>query len=448
MNHENSLDVQDQLSACYRCHASKVRCQRAPSQVRCRRCTRAAYTDCHPRPSRRGRIGQQQLRGPSGMSTTQKEVEEGSLPAVSSNMLTEPGHELQEQTHDINVADPSHALLDLPAIPLASGGDGLSDLLWTQLVSDFDPDSLHGPPAVAATTSSHTSVSSNAMGVSLLEPLPDSVTTFSASSSRNKTRDTSREVGGSERWDSHNESGLELSRLSSASYMQALTDLNAQMLSQQDGMLDCIRPFLAALTRHSHGRPPTTASESSRRDSLSSDTAFAPMSEGPVEAVLRLGLALRSLLRPHQACQRDMPTALFLLSTVLRLATLLHDLLTRLQGMLAQVTNKNALCVFVFPPVRLGSLLLDERFDDRLRPLQMHSIAMALSTLEGLIDEVIQLTERSLPDHIKDASGAMDDGEGNAKDDFGLQALTRALVAKQEAVVESIAGLRVMLCCF
>jgi hypothetical protein len=115
--------------------------------------------------------------------------------------------------------------------------------------------------------------------------------------------------------------------------------------------------------------------------------------------------------------------------------------------MLAQETNKNALCAFVFPPVRLGSLLLDERFDDRLRPLQMHSIAMALSTAEGLIDEVIQLTERSLPDHISDASGAMDDGEGDTKDDFGLQALTRALVAKQEAVVESISGLRDILSC-
>jgi len=114
--------------------------------------------------------------------------------------------------------------------------------------------------------------------------------------------------------------------------------------------------------------------------------------------------------------------------------------------MLAQVTNKNALCAFVFPPVRLGSLLLDERDDDRLRPLQMHSIAMALSTAEGLIDEVIQLTERSLPDHINDASGTVDDGEGNTKDEFGLQALTRALVAKQEAVVDSISGLRDMLC--
>ncbi|KAK3934978.1 hypothetical protein QBC46DRAFT_347072 [Diplogelasinospora grovesii] len=114
---------------------------------------------------------------------------------------------------------------------------------------------------------------------------------------------------------------------------------------------------------------------------------------------------------------------------------------------MAYMRNKNALCAFVFPPVRLGSLLLDERDDDRLRPLQMHSIAMALSTAEGLIDEVIQLTERSLPDHINDASGAVDDGEGNTKDEFGLQALTRALVAKQEAVVESISGLRDMLCC-
>lgn len=228
--------------------------------------------------------------------------------------------------------------------------------------------------------------------------------------------------------------------------MQALTGLHAQMLSQQDGMLECIRQFLAAPTRHSYGRPPTATGERSRRTSISSDTASAPISEGPVEAALRLGLALRSLLRPHQTCERDMPTALFLLSTVLRLASLLHDLLARLQAMLAQVTNKNALCAFVFPAVRLGSLLLDEWDDDRLRPLQMHSIAMALSTTEGLIDEVIQLTERSLPDHINDASGAVDDWEGNTKDEFGLRALTRGLVAKQEAVVESISGLRDMLC--
>ncbi|KAJ5955296.1 hypothetical protein N7501_009575 [Penicillium viridicatum] len=427
MSHDNSLDVQDQLPACYRCHASKVRCRRTPGQVRCQRCTRAAYSDCHPRPSRRGRIGQQQTRGSSGMLTTQKEVEEDSLPAVSSNMPDEPGHELHEQRHDSDAANP---LLDLFVGPVAPGGDGLSDLLWIPLVSDFDPESVHGPLALTTTTPSQPSASSNDTGVSLPEPLPDSVTASSASSSRNKARDACRGVGGSERWESRNDSGLELSRLSSASYMQALTELNAQMLSQHDGMLECIRQFLAAPIRHSHGRPPT-----------------APISEGPVEAALRLGLALRSLLRPHQACERDMPTALFLLSTVLRLASLLHDLLARLQGMLAQETNKNALCAFVFPPVRLGSLLLDERFDDRLRPLQMHSIAMVLSTTEGLIDEVIQLTERSLPDHISDVSGAMDDGEGDTKDDFGLQALTRGLVAKQEAVVESISGLRDILSC-
>lgn len=229
--------------------------------------------------------------------------------------------------------------------------------------------------------------------------------------------------------------------------MQALTDLNAQMLSQQDGMLECIHQFLAAAERHSHGRSPTATGERSRRTSISSDTASAPISEGPVEGALRLGLALRSLLRPHQARERDKPTALFLLSTVLRLASLLQDLLARLQAMFAQVTNKNALCALVFPPVRLGSLLLDERDDDRLRPMQMHSIAMALSTAEGLIDEVIQLTERSLPDHINDASGAVDYGEGNTKDEYGLQALTRALVTKQEVVVESISELRDMLCC-
>ncbi|RYP37692.1 hypothetical protein DL767_002803 [Monosporascus sp. MG133] len=435
MNHDNSPDVQDQLPACYRCHASKVRCRRAPGQVRCRRCTRAAYSDCHPRPSRRGRIGQQQTRGPSGMSTTPKEVEEDSLPgpAVSSNMAAEPGHELHEQRHDMD-ADPSHALLDLIAISMAPSGDDLSDLLWTPLVSDFDPDSLHAGTLHASLTPTPSQPSASSDGVSpgLLEPLPDSVTASSASSSRNKARD--RAGGGSE-------------RLSSAEYMQALTDLNAQMLSQQDSMLERIRQFLAAPTRYSHGRPPTATGELSRRTSISSDTALGPFSEGPVEAALRLGLALRSLLRPHQTCERDMPTALFLLSTVLRLASLLHDLLTRLQGMLAQVTNRNALCAFVFPPVRLGSLLLDERDDDHLRPLQMHSIAMALSTVEGLIDEVIQLTERSLPDHINDASGAVDDGEGNTMDAFGLQALTRALVAKQEAVVEIISGLRDMLCC-
>lgn len=234
--------------------------------------------------------------------------------------------------------------------------------------------------------------------------------------------------------------------------MQALTDLNAQMLSQQDGMLECIRQFLAAPIKHSHGRPPNAPGpgepgERSRRNSPRSDTVFAPISEVPVEAALRLGLALRSLLRPHQVSERDMPTALFLPSTVLRLASLLQELLARLQGMLAREANKNALCAFVFPPVRLGSLLLDEWFDDRLRPLQMHTIAMALSTAEGLIDEVIQITEISLPDHISDASGAMDNGKGDTKDDFGLQALTRALMAKQEAVVESIWGLTDILSC-
>ncbi|KAI0477932.1 hypothetical protein GGR56DRAFT_432858 [Xylariaceae sp. FL0804] len=443
MNPDNSLDVQDQLPACYRCHASKVRCRRAPGQVRCRRCTRAAYSDCHPRPSRRGRIGQQQhqTRGQSETSTRPKELEEDSLPAESSNMSAGSAHELHGQVHDIN-ADPSHALMDLIAVSVAPGGDGLSDMLWTPLVNDFDPDSLHTPLAF---TPSQPIASSDAMSLSLSEPLPESITVSSVSSGRHKARDT--ESCGSDRRESRNDFLLELSRLSSASYMQALTDLNAQMLSQQDGMLECIRQFLASPTRQSQGSPPTGPGERSPGASIGSDTALAPISEGPVEAALRLGLALRSLLRPHQTCGRDMPTALFLLSTVLRLASLLHDLLARLQGMLAQVTNMNALCAYFFPPVRLGSLLLDERDDDRLRPLQMHSIAMALSTAEGLIDEVIQLTESALPDHINHAFGAVEDGDGNMKDEFGLQAFTHALVAKQEAVVESISGLRDMLCC-
>lgn len=383
------------------------------------------------------------------MSTTQEEAEEDSLPAGPSNMPGEPGHELHEQMHeqmhDVD-ADPSRPLLDLGSVSVTPGGDGLSDLLWPPLVGDFDPDSLHG---FLAPTPSQPGASGDAMSLGIPEPLPDGVTASSASSSRNKARD--RGAGGSEkRRESCNDSDfrLEVSRLSSASYIQALTDLNAQMLSQQDDILECIRQLPAAPTRHPHGRPPTATGEGSRRTSISSsDTASAPLPEGPVEAALRLGLAVRSLLRPHQTCERDKPTALFLLSTVLRLASLLHDLLARLQGMFAQVANKMALCALVFPPVRLGSLLLDERDDDRLRPLQMHSIAMALSTAEGLIDEVIQLTERSLPDHISGASGGVDDGEGNAKDEFGLQALTRALVAKQEAVVESISALRDTLCC-
>ncbi|OJZ83574.1 hypothetical protein ASPFODRAFT_48987 [Aspergillus luchuensis CBS 106.47] len=149
MSQDNSLDIQDQLPACYRCHASKVRCRRTPGQVRCQRCTRAAYSDCYPRPSRRGRITQQQTRGLSGILMTQKGVEEGSLPAVSSNMPAEPGDELHEQRHDSDAADP---LLDLFVGPVAPGGDGLSDLLWTPLVSDFDPDSVHRPLALTTTT--------------------------------------------------------------------------------------------------------------------------------------------------------------------------------------------------------------------------------------------------------------------------------------------------------
>jgi hypothetical protein len=338
-------------------------------------------------------------------------------------------------------AEPSQALLDLIAISMAPSADDLAHMSWTPFASDFDPDSLHAGTlhASLAPTPSQPSASSDGVSPGLSEPLPDSVTASSASSSQNKARDRAGGGKGERR-------SPELSRLSSASYVQALNDLNAQMLSQQESMLEWIRQFLAAPTRYSHGRPSTATGELSRRTSISSDTASGPFSEGPVEAALRLGLALRSLLRPHQTCERDMPTALFLLSTVLRLASLLHDLLARLQSMLSQVANRNALCAFVFPPVRLGSLLLDERDDDRLRPMQMHSIAMALSTVEGLIDEVIQLTERSLPDHIHHASGAGDDGEGNTKDEFGLQALTRALVAKQEAVVESISGLRDMLC--
>ncbi|GKU22173.1 unnamed protein product [Fusarium langsethiae] len=403
MNHDkNSPDVQDQLPACERCHASKVRCRRAPGEVRCRRCIRAAYSYCHPRPSRRGgRVGQQQARrGSSGPPSTPKPMEEDilSLPATavsSSNMTTDTTHDLhQQQTHDMNT-DTSNALLDLISVSMAPSGDGLSDLLWEPLVHDVGPDSMRA-------VTMHTS----------LAP-----TLSNPSTSSHK-----------------------LSRLPSASYMQALMDVHEQMLSQQDSLLQ----FLAAPMRYTHVRP---TGEISRRASSSNDTTFAAFPEGPVEAALRLGLALRSLLHPNQTCERDMPTALFLISTVLRLASLLHDLLGRLQGMLAQVTNRTALCAFVFPPVRLGSLLLKEQNDDRLRPLQMHSISMALGAAEGLIDEVIQLTERALPENIADASGTMEDGEGNTKDEFGLQALTQALVAKQEAVVESISGLRDMLCC-
>ncbi|KAI0139648.1 hypothetical protein GGR57DRAFT_496182 [Xylariaceae sp. FL1272] len=392
-----SSDNRLKLPACYRCHASKVRCRRAPGQLRCARCTRAAYPDCHPRPSRRGRTGQRQ-----------------SMPRPSSTGVSAPQKQIQE---DGNADPASHPLMNLTGIMDPGEGD-LSDMVLSLL--DFDPGSLYMPLAPSL---SQPSTAGDTMSLSFSAPPSDCVTIAStASPVGDNARDTGS--GGSERRD------CRPSRLSSASYMQALTDLNAQMLTQHDGMLDGIR----------HG-------DRSRATSVSGDSAYGPVSEGPIEAALRLGLALRSLLRPHQTCDRDMPTALFLLSSVLRLASLLHDLLARMQGLLAQVTNKNALCAFVFPPVRLGSLLLDELDDDRLRPLQMHSIAMALSTVEGLIDEVIQLTERSLPDYIHDASNPGDDDDGNMKDDFGLQALARALVAKQEAVVETISGLRHMLGC-
>jgi hypothetical protein len=366
-------------------------------------------------------------RGSSGPPSTPKPMEEDtlSLPATavsSNNMTTDTTHDLhQQQTHDMDT-DTSNALLDRIL------DDGL---LWEPLVDDVGPDSMRAVTlhTSLAPTLSNPSASSHSMRPGLSETLQDGVTSTSGLSTMHKIRGSGSESR-----------SPELSRLPSASYMQALMDLHAQMLSQQDSLLQ----FLAAPMRYTHVRP---TGEISRRASSSSDTTFAAFPEGPVEAALRLGLALRSLLHPNQTCERDMPTALFLISTVLRLASLLHDLLGRLQGMLAQVTSRNALCAFVFPPVRLGSLLLKEQNDDRLRPLQMHSISMALGAAEGLIDEVIQLTERALPENIADASGTMEDGEGNTKDEFGLQALTQALVAKQEAVVESISGLRDMLCC-
>ncbi|KAK8058402.1 hypothetical protein PG994_008850 [Apiospora phragmitis] len=144
MNHENSLDVQE-LPACYRCHASKVRCRRAPGQVQCRRCTRAAYSDCHPRPSRHGRVGQQQTRRPSGTSTIQKEDEEDHQAAGSSSMPVEPSHELHEQKHASDVDQSHHAILGLIAASVAPSGDNLSDLFWSPFGTDFDPDLLHAP---------------------------------------------------------------------------------------------------------------------------------------------------------------------------------------------------------------------------------------------------------------------------------------------------------------
>ncbi|KAI1264728.1 hypothetical protein F5Y18DRAFT_77524 [Xylariaceae sp. FL1019] len=413
MSYDNGLDVQE-LPACYRCHASKVRCRRAPGQLRCARCTRAAYPDCHPRPSRRGRTGQRQ-----------------SMPRPSSTGMSAPQKQIQE---DGNAGPSPHALMDLSGM-MGPGEEGLSDMVLSLL--DCDPGSLYMPLAPSL---SQPSTAGDTMSLSFSETPSDCVTIASSAS---PIRDNGRDAGtgGREGRD------CRLSRLSSASYMQSLTDLNAQMLAQHDGMLDGIRQLLAAPTNHTYGHSPTTSGDRSRATSVSGDSAYGPISEGPIEAALRLGLALRSLLRPHQTCKRDMPTALFLLSSVLRLASLLHDLLARMQDLLAQVTNKNALCAFVFPRVRLGSLLLDDLDDDRLRPLQMHSIAMALSTVEGLIDEVIQLTERSLPDYIHDTFGPGDDEDGNIKDDFGLQALARALVAKQEAVVETISGLRQTLGC-
>ncbi|KAM7213622.1 hypothetical protein V8F06_011008 [Rhypophila decipiens] len=75
---------------------------------------------------------------------------------------------------------------------------------------------------------------------------------------------------------------------------------------------------------------------------------------------------------------------------------------------------------------------------------------MALSSAEALIDEVIQLTEAALSDHSGTGVDENNDnyGEGNIiKDEFEpLQALTRALVAKQEAVAETISTLRDMVC--
>ncbi|KAK3331525.1 hypothetical protein B0H66DRAFT_528859 [Apodospora peruviana] len=323
MNHDNSppAEVQDQLPACYRCHASKVRCRRVPRQVRCRRCTRAAYSDYHPRPSRRGhgRIGQrQQRRGPSGTSTSPEEAgEEDSLPeppaVVARNMTAEPRHDLYEQRgHDMDAADPSHTHLDLMAISMTpGGGDDLAGSLWTPFVSDFDPDSLLYPRGTLTTATPSQPSASSSGSVSPVDSeslREDSVTVSPAlSSSRNKACDRAGSRG-SERPE----------RLCPASYMQALGDLNVQMLSQQQPesiMLECI---CQKLRYPQHG--PFPFSE-----------------EGPVEVVLRLGLALRSLLRPNQTDQCDMPTALFLLSTVLRLASLLHDLVARLQDMLFAV---------------------------------------------------------------------------------------------------------------
>lgn len=292
-----------------------------------------------------------------------------SLPATavsSNNMTTDTTHDLhQQQTHDMNT-DTSNALLDLISVSMAPSGDGLSDLSWEPLVHDVGPDSMRAVtlPTSLAPTLSNPSASSHSMRPGLSETLQDGVTSTSGLSTMHKIRGSGSESR-----------SPELSRLPSASYMQALMDLHAQMLSQQDSLLQ----FLAAPMRYTHVRP---TGEISRRASSSSDTTFAAFPEGPVEAALRL-----------------------------------------------------------------GSLLLKEQNDDRLRPLQMHSISMALGAAEGLIDEVIQLTERALPENIADASGTMEDGEGNTKDEFGLQALTQALVAKQEAVVESISGLRDMLCC-
>ncbi|KAM7185492.1 hypothetical protein V8F33_012379 [Rhypophila sp. PSN 637] len=124
-------------------------------------------------------------------------------------------------------------------------------------------------------------------------------------------------------------------------------------------------------------------------------------------------------------------------------------------------------CLSACPPGSLTLLLDDEwRDHDRtqeVRPLQMHSIAMALSSAEALLGQMIQLTDVALSHHsdhthIKssvssttadhDGDADNDDGEVNIiKNEFEpLQALTRALVDKQEAVVEIISALRDMFC--
>ncbi|KAI0481391.1 hypothetical protein GGR56DRAFT_317942 [Xylariaceae sp. FL0804] len=436
---QDSVDITEQQPACYRCHASKLRCRRAPGQVSCMRCVQA-QEECCPRPSRRRKQSRTPAKPGQQPGGRNEVTTSTSLPNSDGTVRlqnAEYGAKNITGTHtDTSFPEPSPMpMVDsnlLPSWPSPNisfdslfGDDPLQDLNYPLPFQEINvPDGV--PTVFLPGSNMFQGATTNGSGTSGPSPLtiPSTNEAITSSPMRNETPEIPDKP-------QHHSEQHDIIH-----YADKLTSLHHQLLDHRRASSRTLQYFVAGQ------RDQECCQSDGDRSSYDS---ILPNSFH-IEDTLRLTIELQYVLRelqirchpisagPNQPASRsslfqDPGTFLLILPCMLGLTSIFHDLYDCMQQIKGCAAYQ-AYLTLLFPPIQLGSLHLGED------GAELQAVT-ALNAFQALIAKVFDIFENMVGSRLSSESGTQLAGL-----DGILQASSQAAVAERTLVLDEFRRLR------